>query len=68
MYEYTWMCPSLAPEPFDEFYSNSVFKSLSIIDRCPLNMNIVASRTWDRSDKPPKQSEDFLENGFNYLE
>jgi hypothetical protein len=34
---------SLAPESFDGFYSYSVLRSLSIIDRCPMNMNILSS-------------------------
>jgi hypothetical protein len=36
-----------APEPYDGFYSFSVFKSLLIIGECPLNMNILDANIWD---------------------
>jgi hypothetical protein len=38
------MCASLAPERLYGFYSYSAFKSLSILDRCLVNVNILASR------------------------
>jgi hypothetical protein len=38
------MCALLAPEWLDEFYSYLVFKSLSIIDHCPVNVDILAPK------------------------
>jgi hypothetical protein len=35
------MCPSIDPERMDEFYTHSVFKSLSITGRRPVNMKIT---------------------------
>jgi hypothetical protein len=35
------MCPSLAPERLERFYSCSAFKSLSVVGRDPVNMNIL---------------------------
>jgi hypothetical protein len=36
--------PWLEPERLDGFYSYSVFKSLSVTDRCPANMDILAPK------------------------
>jgi hypothetical protein len=36
--------PSLAHERLDRYYSRSKLKSLSIIGRCPVNMNILPSK------------------------
>lgn len=41
-YECTWL--SLAPAWFDEFDLYSLLKSLSISGRCPVNLNILASK------------------------
>jgi hypothetical protein len=35
-----------APERLNGINSYSVFKSLSVIGQCPVNMNIPASKTW----------------------
>jgi hypothetical protein len=37
-----WICP----EQMDGFYSYSVFESLSIIDRCPININIAITKIY----------------------
>jgi hypothetical protein len=43
VYAYTaGMYALLSPKRFDGFYLYSVYKSLSIVARCPLNMNILA--------------------------
>jgi hypothetical protein len=39
---YVWMCASLAPEWFVELYTYLVFRSSSIVDWCPVNLNIPA--------------------------
>lgn len=44
VFMYVCMCALLAPEWLDEFYSYSVFKSLSIIDQCPVNMDILTPK------------------------
>jgi hypothetical protein len=58
------MCASLAPELLDGFYSCSVFKSLSILGRCPVNLNIPypkqAISRW-----APAKNRDFIENRLN---
>jgi hypothetical protein len=38
---YTTTCPSLAPELLNRLQASSVFKGLSIIGRCPVNMSIL---------------------------
>jgi hypothetical protein len=38
------MCSSLAPEQLVEFYSYSLFKSLTIIGQCLVEMNILAPK------------------------
>jgi hypothetical protein len=42
---YGWMQDVLAFEWLDEFYSNSTFKSLNMLDRCQVNMNIPDQKT-----------------------
>jgi hypothetical protein len=49
-----YMRASLALRPFNEFCSYSEFKSLSVIGRCPVNINIVASKTEDALHMIPK--------------
>jgi hypothetical protein len=39
---YICTCPSLVPERLDGLYSYSVFKTSSVMCRCPVNVNIVA--------------------------
>jgi hypothetical protein len=62
------MCASPAPERLDGFYSYSVIKNLSVIARCPVNMNlkscmnILAPKNGALSDGLLKQNGDFLEN------
>jgi hypothetical protein len=51
-----WMCASLAPEMLVRFHSYLVFKTLCIIVRCPVNMNIPGSNTWARQLGPKTQN------------
>jgi hypothetical protein len=39
-----WMCPLLAFEWFNGSYSYLVFRTLSIIRKCPVNMNFLAQK------------------------
>jgi hypothetical protein len=41
---YVWVCASLASERLEGFYSYSLFKSLSIVGRYPMNINILAPK------------------------
>jgi hypothetical protein len=42
---YVWTdIPLLAPKHLDAFYSYSLFKSLYIIDRCPVTINILSPK------------------------
>lgn len=59
------MCALLVPEQIDKFYSYSVFKSLSFIGQCPVNMNILAPGIRVLHMGPKIQNCDFLENGSN---
>jgi hypothetical protein len=52
------MCPSLVPEWLDEFYSYLVFRGLSFMGQCLVNMNILVPKTRGL----PKQNVDFLKN------
>jgi hypothetical protein len=38
---YVWLRTLLAPERLDGFYSHSAFSKLSILGRCPANLNIL---------------------------
>jgi hypothetical protein len=60
-----WICVSLASERLEGFYSYSAFKSLSIIGRFPVNMNIPAPKTGALLLGPQSQNADFLENRTN---
>jgi hypothetical protein len=44
LYMCVCMCPLLGPELFDGLRSNLAFMSLSLIDRCPVNMSILIPR------------------------
>jgi hypothetical protein len=54
---YRSRCTSLGPERLDGFYS--VFKSLSVISRCPMNTNILAPKTGYLQIIPKTQNGDF---------
>jgi hypothetical protein len=49
-----WMCAPLAPK--------LLFKSCSIIGRCPVNLNIRARKIGALQMGPKTQNGDFLEN------
>jgi hypothetical protein len=55
---------SLAPERLDGFYSYLIFKSLTSIGRCPMDMNIPAQKIRALQMGPKTQNDDLLENGF----
>jgi hypothetical protein len=61
------MCASLAPERFEGFYWYSIFKSTSIIDQCPENMNILVSEIKVLQMGPRKQNCYFLVNVSSIL-
>jgi hypothetical protein len=65
---YTSICTSLAPEWLDEFYSYSEFNSLSAIGPCPVNMNVLASKTGALQIGVKKQNGDSLENVSNDID
>jgi hypothetical protein len=65
MYICMYVCLSLSPVRLDGFYSYSVLKNLSIIDRYPVAMNIVAPKIWALQIGPEVHNVDFLENGSN---
>jgi hypothetical protein len=48
------MDASLAPYCFDGFYSYSVFKTLSVIGRSPMNMNVSAPKIRSLQVSPMK--------------
>jgi hypothetical protein len=50
---YTWMCT---------FYSHSVFKCLSTIGQCLVNMNITAPKIGALQMGPKEQTDNFLKN------
>jgi hypothetical protein len=65
---YGWMQDVLAFEWLDKFYSNSTFKSLNMLDRCQVNMNIPDQKTAcpNIAPPPPKPKTGiYLKNGFN---
>jgi hypothetical protein len=55
---------SLAQEWLDGCYSYPLIKSLSLMDRCPVNMNILVPKVAVLHMNPWK-SGDFHEHGFN---
>jgi hypothetical protein len=59
------MCTSLLPEESDGFYSYLVFMSSSIVGQCPINMNILTTKTGILQIGLRKQNYDFLENDPN---
>jgi hypothetical protein len=69
---YVCMCPSLAPEPLDVFCSYLVLKSLCVIGRFLVNINILSPKiepTPQRGSR--KQNGNFLfvndYNDFDYI-
>jgi hypothetical protein len=56
-----WMCAFLLPERLDGFYSYSVFKTLPVIGRFPINMNIPVTKIGALKT----QNSYFLYNGYN---
>jgi hypothetical protein len=65
MYLCMYMCPSLAPERLDRFYSYSVLKNLSTIRRSPASMNIPTPKRGALQKSPKTRNGDFLENSRN---
>jgi hypothetical protein len=59
---YICMCVLLAPGRLDGFYSYSAFKSLSIIGRCPVNMNILPKKNRDLWNSPQRIESLFSQN------
>jgi hypothetical protein len=59
--DYVCMFSSLVPEWLDGFYSNSVFKSLSVPCRCPVIINYSISENRCTSNAPPKQNGGFCD-------
>jgi hypothetical protein len=59
------MCPSLAYERLDGFYSYAVFRRLFILGRCPVNLNIPALKIENLQIGPKIQNGDFLENNWH---
>jgi hypothetical protein len=57
---YSYMCRSLAAGLLSSFWSYSVFKTKSILERCPVNMNSL-----DPSGVPKSQNGYYLGNGSN---
>jgi hypothetical protein len=54
-----------ANERFDEIYSYSVFKSVSVAGMSPVNMKILACKIGALQIDHKKQHGDFLKNGSN---
>jgi hypothetical protein len=48
-----WIWISLATERSHNFYSNSVFRSLFVIGRCPMNMDFLSIEIEDLQIPPP---------------
>jgi hypothetical protein len=44
LFMYVCMCPSLAPERLDGFYSYSVVKSLSVRGQRLVNLNVISTK------------------------
>jgi hypothetical protein len=63
VYTHIWICVLLVPEQIYKFYSYSVFKSLSFIGQCPVNVNILAPEIRALQMGPKIQNCHFLENG-----
>jgi hypothetical protein len=57
---YVSVCYSLASEQFDTFYSYSVFMNLSVLDLCPVNMNIITPKVGALQAPHEKQNCNFL--------
>jgi hypothetical protein len=49
---YVWMCASLTSERLDGLYSCSVFMRFSVLDRCPINMEILSANISARYNGP----------------
>jgi hypothetical protein len=62
---YIYIYPLLAPELLDMFYTYSEFKSLSDINRCPVNMTTLAQNTRALQMSPKVQNDDSLEKASN---
>jgi hypothetical protein len=56
---------SLAAEKFHGFHSYSIFESLTIIGRCPVNINILAPKAGPLHWSPQTQKWDFLKKDIN---
>jgi hypothetical protein len=66
VYTHIWICALLMPEQIDKFYSYSIFKSLSFIGQCPVNMSILAPEIRVLQMGPKLQIFYFLENGSDF--
>jgi hypothetical protein len=56
---------SLVSEWLNVFYSYLIFKGLSTIGQCPLNVNIPPLEIEANQMGPKIQSDDFLRDGYN---
>jgi hypothetical protein len=59
-----YICPQLAPEQLDKLYSYLLFKTLSIIGQCPVNMDILAPK--GALHMLSHQNGKFLESGSHF--
>jgi hypothetical protein len=57
---YACMCPLLGPERFDGLCSYLAFVSLSFIDRCPVNINILVPRIGALSNRRTRGPVDYI--------
>jgi hypothetical protein len=64
----TWVCALLALERLDRFCSNSIFESLFIIGRYPMNINILAPEIVAIQMAPNSGTAFFLKSGSNDLD
>jgi hypothetical protein len=60
-----WMCTKLVTEQLDRFHSHSVFKRLSITERCLVKYEHSSFKNMSPSNKLINQNGDFLENSWN---
>jgi hypothetical protein len=70
VFEYVCMCALLAPERLDEFHLYAVFKSLSTLSWCPVNMNILSPEIRVIQINPHLKNQDchFFENDSDNLD
>lgn len=64
---YVWMCASLLSGMLRGYDVYLAFMSLSFIDQCQANMNILGPKTGALQIDLLKQNNDFFGNGFYEL-